>query len=63
MLPNSRIMVAGGREVTFKDRQKEIFEYGADSIVVGDYLTTKGEEISSDFKLIKSANCKIAKSC
>jgi len=40
-----RIMVAGGREYMFKDRQKEIFGAGANSIVIGNYLTTKGEDV------------------
>ena len=61
-LPNSRIMIAGGREMMF-DSLKEIFELGANSIVIGDYLTTKGKERDKDIKEIESLGYKIAKSC
>ncbi|MEA1956542.1 MAG: biotin synthase [Campylobacterota bacterium] len=61
MLPNAkRIMVAGGRELLFGNRQNEIFENGANSIVVGNYLTTNGRVISKDLEMLKSLNLKIA---
>ena len=60
-LPNSRIMVAGGREITFKDRQSEIFKAGAEAIVVGDYLTTTGENPNKDHLMIESLGLNIAK--
>jgi len=56
-----RIMVAGGRELMFGDRQNEIFEYGANSIVVGNYLTTSGRVVSKDLDMIESLNLKVAK--
>jgi len=62
-LPKSRIMVAGGREYLFKDSLKELFELGVNSIVIGDYLTTKGEKEDKDIKVIKELGYKIAKSC
>lgn len=55
-----RIMVAGGRETMFGDRQSEIFDYGANSIVVGNYLTTSGRQIDKDLEMIKELNFKIA---
>ncbi len=61
-LPNSHIMIAGGRELIF-DNLVEVFESGANSIVIGDYLTTKGEEKDKDIKAIESLGYKIAKSC
>ena len=61
MLPNAhRIMVAGGRELIFGDRQAEIFQNGANSIVVGNYLTTSGRVISKDLKMLKSLNLEVA---
>jgi len=45
-----RLMVAGGREYIFKDRQYEIFHYGANSIVIGNYLTTNGKTASKDLE-------------
>ncbi len=61
--PNKRVMVAGGREITFKERQKEIFKAGADSIVIGDYLTTKGAAAKRDLLMIEELGLKIAKQC
>lgn len=56
-----RIMVAGGRELMFGDRQSEIFNYGANSIVIGNYLTTSGRVMSKDLEMLKSLNLKVAK--
>ena len=55
-----RIMVAGGRELMFGDRQKEIFKYGANSIVIGNYLTTKGQEVNKDLQMLKELGLEIA---
>jgi len=60
-LPDVKLMVAGGREITFKDRQAEIFEAGANAIVIGDYLTTSGEDPTSDKQMIESLGLKVAK--
>ena len=63
LIPHAeRIMVAGGRELMFGDRQNEIFKYGANSIVVGDYLTTAGRVVSKDLDMIKSLNLGVATS-
>lgn len=62
MIPNAeRIMVAGGRELMFGERQNEIFSHGANSIVIGNYLTTSGREMSKDLQMLKSLGLKIAK--
>ncbi|MCV6607047.1 MAG: biotin synthase [Campylobacterales bacterium] len=55
IFPEKRIMVAGGREVTFKERWLEIFDAGANAIVIGNYLTTKGEVISKDKEELEKA--------
>ena len=62
-LKNSVIMAAGGREYTFGDRQHEIFEAGCDAIIVGDYLTTDGQEASKDFELLKKAGMEPLTEC
>ena len=60
-IPNAeRIMVAGGRELMFGDRQDEIFKYGANSIVIGNYLTTSGRIMSKDLEMLKSLKLEIA---
>jgi biotin synthase len=55
-----RIMVAGGRELMFGDRQNEIFEAGANSIVIGNYLTTQGRDKKSDLAMIESLGFDVA---
>jgi biotin synthase len=62
MVPDAdRIMIAGGRELMFGDRQNEIFKYGANSIVIGNYLTTSGRIMSKDLDMLQSLNLKVAK--
>ncbi len=57
-----RLMVAGGREITFGDRQDEIFEYGANSIVIGNYLTTSGRDKSKDYEMLERLGFGVATS-
>ena len=57
-----RIMIAGGREMMFGERQAEIFEAGANSIVIGNYLTTLGREKNRDLEMLQSLDLEIADS-
>lgn len=62
MIPNAhKIMVAGGRELMFKDRQYEIFKRGANAFVIGDYLTTTGKTPKDDVEALEKLGFKIAK--
>jgi len=61
-LPQTRLMVAGGRETTFSP-ECDIFEAGADAIVIGDYLTTKGELPARDRAMIERLGYEIALTC
>jgi len=56
-----RIMVAGGRELMFGTRQNEIFDAGANSIVIGNYLTTAGREMNKDLEMLQTLNLEVAK--
>ncbi len=56
-----RIMIAGGRELMFGERQNEIFAHGANSIVIGNYLTTAGRAMNKDLDMLQSLNLEIAK--
>ncbi|MGB5965549.1 MAG: biotin synthase [Sulfurimonadaceae bacterium] len=56
-----RIMVAGGRELQFGHRQNEIFDAGANSIVIGNYLTTQGRDKMSDLEMLKELGFDVAK--
>jgi len=61
MIPKAeRIMVAGGRELMFGERQSEIFEYGANSIVIGNYLTTAGRDSHKDLDMLQSLQLEVA---
>lgn len=61
LIPNAeRIMVAGGRELMFGERQDEIFKAGANSIVIGNYLTTAGRETNKDLNMLSALNLDIA---
>ncbi|WP_149711207.1 biotin synthase [Campylobacter concisus] len=62
-LPETRVMIAGGREKILGDRQYEIFENGADAIVIGDYLTAKGEKVSKDIEELTKRGFGFASIC
>ncbi len=62
-LSDSMIMIAGGREYMFKERQAEIFSAGANSVVIGNYLTTKGNAPNKDILMLESLGLNIARSC
>lgn len=49
--PDKEIRVAGGREVRLRSLQP-LALYAANSIFVGDYLTTQGQDISEDHRMI-----------
>ena len=62
-MPKTMLMVAGGREITFQKQQYDIFKYGANSIVIGDYLTTSGNLASLDIQNILDRGYTIATNC
>ncbi len=51
--PEKDIVICGGREVTLKEFQSWIFMAGANGIMVGNYLTTRGRNIEIDMGMIK----------
>ncbi len=60
-IPNAeRIMVAGGRELMFGERQNEIFDAGANSIVIGNYLTTSGRAMHKDLEMLDALHLEVA---
>lgn len=50
--PSKEIRIAGGREVHLRSMQA-MGMYAANSLFVSDYLTTKGQEASQDFRMIE----------
>jgi len=59
----SLIMVAGGRELLFNGHEDKMFKAGANAIVIGNYLTTKGLSISKDREMLDSLGYEMATSC
>jgi biotin synthase len=54
ILPSQEIRIAGGREVHLRSLQP-LGLYPANSIFVGDYLTTPGQATRDDFQMIRDA--------
>ena len=57
------IMIAGGRELMIKDQEYDVFKYGANALVVGDYLTTAGKTAQEDIDAIEALGYTIALDC
>lgn len=56
--PSKEIRIAGGREVHLRSMQA-MGLYAANSLFVSDYLTTKGQEASEDFRMIEDLGFEI----
>ncbi len=54
LLPSQEIRIAGGREVHLRSLQP-LGLYPANSIFIGDYLTTPGQATRADFEMIRDA--------
>ncbi len=54
LLPSQEIRIAGGREVHLRSLQP-LGLYAANSIFIGDYLTTPGQAASKDWEMIRDA--------
>jgi len=64
MVPNAhKIMAAGGRELMFGKDQYEIFKHGVNAIVIGNYLTTKGNSAIKDIENLEQLGYKISTKC
>jgi biotin synthase len=51
--PRRDITICGGREITLGDFQSWIFAAGANGLMIGDYLTTKGRSAHADIQMIE----------
>lgn len=58
ILPKVELKVCGGRETNLRDLQSMIFFAGADSMMVGNYLTTAGREPEADWQMMKDLGLK-----
>ena len=53
VLPRTELKVAGGREKVLRDLQSWIFFAGADSTMIGNYLTTYGRSPRDDQQMVR----------
>jgi biotin synthase len=58
--PTSEIRIAGGREVHLRSLQP-LGLYPANSLFVGDYLTTKGQPAEDDYRMLEDLGFRIAR--
>ena len=54
VLPKIDLFVCGGREEVMTDKQEQLFSAGANGILGGNYLTTKGQDPKRDIEMIHS---------
>ena len=59
--PTSELRIAGGRELHLGSLQP-LGLYAANSIFVGDYLTTKGQPPEADYRMIEEMGFVITRS-
>ena len=53
VMPKIDLFVCGGREEIFQDNQEALFSAGANGILGGNYLTTKGQDPKKDIDMIE----------
>ncbi|MFH1479448.1 MAG: biotin synthase BioB [Candidatus Omnitrophota bacterium] len=58
ILKKAIIKVAGGRESVLGDLQSLAFMAGANGMIIGGYLTTKGRSVEEDLKMVKDLGFK-----
>lgn len=51
--PTKDIIICGGREINLRDMQGFIFPAGANGLMLGNYLTTKGRPPEDDLQMIR----------
>lgn len=59
ILPKKEIRICGGRQVNLRSLQPLIFTAGADAIIIGNYLTTKGNSPEEDLKMIEDMGLRV----
>jgi biotin synthase len=60
VLPGKDIRICGGREFGLKDLHPFIFWAGANGIMIGNYLTTRGRDLQADLQMIKDLGMEVA---
>jgi len=60
---NRLLMVAGGRELLFNGKENAMFDAGANAMVIGNYLTTKGLAPNKDKNMLATLGYEVATTC
>jgi biotin synthase len=60
--PDRELRIAGGREIHLGNMQA-LGLYAANSIFVGDYLTTKGQAAEADYQMIRELGFEVVANC
>jgi len=60
---NKLLMVAGGRELLFNQKESTMFDAGANAMVIGNYLTTEGLAPNTDKTMLTKLGYEVATSC
>ena len=58
LMPRAILKIAGGREVHLKENDKNVLKAGANGIISGGYLTTKGNKPHEDMRMLKEIGLK-----
>ena len=53
ILPGATLRVCGGRTTVLADREEELFYAGANALMTGNYLTTKGQGVEHDLAMLQ----------
>lgn len=59
ILPDKEIRICGGRAGALRDLHPMIFLAGANGLLMGDYLTTKGRDFESDRRMLADLGLKL----
>lgn len=59
LLQKQDIIICGGREVNLKEMQSQIFSAGANGMMSGGYLTTEGNDITDDMRMLEELGLEI----
>lgn len=63
VLPGKDILIAGGRSHVLGEWQSWLYAAGANGMMVGNYLTTKGADYSSDHAMMENLGVRKAEAC
>jgi biotin synthase len=59
IMPDRDIRICGGREYGLRDLHPLIFWAGANGIMIGNYLTTRGRDYQADFQMIRDLGLEV----